>query len=151
MTRKFAGWMLASLFLFAGTASRAQDDVGLFNHKSPTAWPDWFIPQGALGVTQWIHSDEKNLMGGDKPDHWSYRGKSRLKPAQLVAMFTDFARSHHFDIVDVIDPAQKMTGMEFDLEKPGNAQQVLAKHHNYVVAIEVTDGTFDIALNQGAP
>jgi hypothetical protein len=151
MIGRIAGWTFASLLLFAGTAGHAQDDGGLFNHRPPAAWPEWFVAQDSLGVTQWINSDEKNLMGGDKPDHWTYRGKSRLKPAQLVSIFTSFAKEHHFAIVDVVVPGQKMTAMEFDLDAPGGAQQALAKHHNYVVAIEATDEVFDIALNKGAP
>jgi hypothetical protein len=142
----------AVLLLLLPTATiHAQDDGGVFNHQPPAAWPDWFTAPGAFGVTTWIHSDEKNLMGGAKPDHWTYRAKSKLKPEALVALVKNFADNHHFATIEVIDPHQKIVATELSEDDPASMQKALSQHHNYIVAIEATDDDFVLSLNQGAP
>jgi len=152
MHRHFRNSLVLLLSLLSPAAIvHAQGGGELFNHKPPAAWPDWFVPPAALGVTTWLHSDETNLMGGEKPDHWSYMAKSRLTPDALVALVKSFAESHHFAEINVIDPHQKLVAAELDSNDPQSLLKAVSQHHNYVLSIEATDGGFELSMNQGAP
>jgi len=120
----------------------------LYNHKAPAAYPKWFVPMGTLGVTSWLSSDETSIFGHG-PDHYTYIGKSRLSPKQLVSLVEAFAKANHFDQVEVVVPDQQMSALEFDMEKPGSMQRMMAASHNRLVAIEALDDHFTLTLNDG--
>ena len=138
------------LLLVPASTALAQADDPLFNHKPPAAWPDWFVPSGSFGVTAWIHSDERNLLGGERPDYGEYRARSKLSQDALVALVRQFAESHHFANIDVIDPHKKVVASELREDDPAAFQKALSQHHNYIIAIEATDGGFELSLSQGA-
>lgn len=149
--RSWIGGLLAAIILFASVASpSAAQDGGIYNHKAPQAYPQWFVPVSELGVTQWLNTEEVAGVNTTALAHFNYIAKTKLPPKALVKLLESYAHAHDFQVINLIDPEQKIVIAEVDLEKDpvAGVQRMKKLHHNRTISIDVGEGEFTLTISE---
>ena len=149
--RSWIGGLLAAVVLFASFAnSSAAQDGGIYNHKAPEAYPQWFVPVSELGVTQWLNTEEVAGFNTTAPAHFNYVAKTKLTSKALVKLVESYAHAHDFQVINLLDPERKIVIAEVDLDKDpvAGTQRMMKLHHNHTISIDAGEGEFTLTISE---
>lgn len=150
MRLHFRGLLAALVLFVAAVAPAAAQDNPFYNHKAPTAYPNWFVPAGELGVTQWLNSQEEPGVNTTRPVHFNYIAKTKLAPAALIKLVEKYAHAHGYQVINVVDADRKIILSEVDMDQdPAKSIPLVTKlQHNYVVSVEADDDLVTMTLSE---
>ena len=137
--------LVAGVALLAAPSPTLADnnDLNPYNHKAPTRYPAWFLPQADLGVTTWLNAEDTPATETMPADH-SYIFRSHFASDEVINRVLALLKSRHFGKID-FEAGKKITALEFDPDTVEGAQAAAKAGHNYFVDIEA-----DVEMDQDA-